>query len=614
MGVFWAVAGCLSLFVPHLASAQSGVMYAWSGLPYTGELVALIVLALLSMRFELPDVLRARLPKVALGATMSLLVFEMVAAVFGAFAAHFLPLAFAEEALHVAAVWACLACASRRADVHKCQGGRVGLLSALFFLGGMFWYLSVSAMRAGNPWAMRLELLMWAASLLWALPIVCAAHVCHLDRRAFWSLAAAPFTGAFVANRACNLALRLGVKALLFPKGWPLLIVGPALSFVAFALLIAFSAKDSEDVSEPSSQTDKESQDSALPLHLIPGYQLLSARERQILLRTLEGATSSEVADELDVAATTVRTYRARAYEKLGVSSPDEVLEALRLAIEKPVPMPVEPVENMSPAVRTLAERMAPPVACLAVGSLAAATAFATWALPFASARLVATVALFAAALVTGIVGRGLRRTDTEPRYAVLSVMAGAASALALASVVAGPVAFALRRTVFAAAVVTLCVWAAYRARPFDEGAAIRALAFFGLIGVALVPQGSNVQAILRSLMPLPLCCALLIAVGVLLRAALKDHLAQLASVVLMGDARILAYLEGRGIPTLQARVALLTARDYPLGGIAATLSMTASAVTQSRMRTYRDLGVANKQELIALLERDAGLVGKGRG
>ena len=54
--------------------------------------------------------------------------------------------------------------------------------------------------------------------------------------------------------------------------------------------------------------------------------------------------------------------------------------------------------------------------------------------------------------------------------------------------------------------------------------------------------------------------------------------------------------------------MALLTARDYPLGGIAATLGLADSTVNNYRTRTYAELGVKGKTELIELLEKEAGL------
>ena len=627
--MFWVAIGCLAICAPHLASSPSGVVYAWSGLPYTGELVALTVASLFAARFKLPDNLRKRLPHAVLAAAALMLAFEAVAAIFGAFAAHFIPLALVEGFLHVAAVFLWLLRAAPEEDVRSCSRFRVSVASAFLALGGALWFAATAAMRAANAHAPQLELLMWAAALACALPYALAVQTFAnalrepveganclesrkapaTSRREFWRLAAAPFVGAFIANRTWLFALRLGVEALVFPKGWPVLFAGALLAIVAFALLKALPRSEGEDASAEVPQSHEPSANPELPLYLIPGCQTLSSRERQILVRTLGGATSADVADELGVAATTVRTYRARAYEKLGVAGPEEVLAALRLAIEEPVPMPAEPVADMSPAMRTAAERMAPPVAAAAVGSLSAAAIFATWALLPVGMRLAACVILSLAALVAGALLTGQSsQAEGESRFALVSLATGVSAACALAAIVAGPFSFALRRTLLAAAIVAFGAWIVYRARPFDKAAISRAVFFAGFAGIALVPQGANAQAFLRSLLPFAACCALLACAGLVLQGMLKDRLAQVASIALKGDARVLAYFEGRGIPSLQAQVALLTARDYPLGGIAATLSLSASAVTQSRMRTYRELGVSNKDGLVALLVREAGL------
>ena len=75
----------------------------------------------------------------------------------------------------------------------------------------------------------------------------------------------------------------------------------------------------------------------------------------------------------------------------------------------------------------------------------------------------------------------------------------------------------------------------------------------------------------------------MLFAAWLLIRRASHDELAAIASTELERDARILAYLNGRGLKELVAQMALLTARDYPLGGIAATLGLSESTVTHYR-------------------------------
>jgi DNA-binding CsgD family transcriptional regulator len=56
---------------------------------------------------------------------------------------------------------------------------------------------------------------------------------------------------------------------------------------------------------------------------------LLTKRERQVILRILDGVTIENIASELGLKPTTVITYRSRAYEKLGISSRYELFSAV---------------------------------------------------------------------------------------------------------------------------------------------------------------------------------------------------------------------------------------------------------------------------------------------
>jgi DNA-binding CsgD family transcriptional regulator len=56
---------------------------------------------------------------------------------------------------------------------------------------------------------------------------------------------------------------------------------------------------------------------------------LLTKRERQVILRILDGVTVEQIAGELDLKPTTVVTYRSRAYEKLGISSRRQLFSAV---------------------------------------------------------------------------------------------------------------------------------------------------------------------------------------------------------------------------------------------------------------------------------------------
>ena len=57
---------------------------------------------------------------------------------------------------------------------------------------------------------------------------------------------------------------------------------------------------------------------------------MLSEREREVVRLIANGYTNPEIAEQLNVAERTVKTYRARAIEKLGFSSRAEITAYVR--------------------------------------------------------------------------------------------------------------------------------------------------------------------------------------------------------------------------------------------------------------------------------------------
>ena len=69
-------------------------------------------------------------------------------------------------------------------------------------------------------------------------------------------------------------------------------------------------------------------------LGLEDSYELLTAREREILQLVAEGRTNKEVANELNISLTTVETHRTHILQKLGLHSvPKLILYAVRKGI-----------------------------------------------------------------------------------------------------------------------------------------------------------------------------------------------------------------------------------------------------------------------------------------
>jgi DNA-binding CsgD family transcriptional regulator len=91
---------------------------------------------------------------------------------------------------------------------------------------------------------------------------------------------------------------------------------------------------------------------------------LLTQRERQVILRILDGITVEKIAAELGLKPTTVITYRSRAYEKLGIKSRRELFSAVLRNRKganprQPVSLPDNPSRFNGPtyATRTGADR-----------------------------------------------------------------------------------------------------------------------------------------------------------------------------------------------------------------------------------------------------------------
>lgn len=58
-----------------------------------------------------------------------------------------------------------------------------------------------------------------------------------------------------------------------------------------------------------------------------PVHEVLSDREFEVLRLLASGHTSSQIADELNLAVTTISTYRARIYEKTGMKTSAELMQ-----------------------------------------------------------------------------------------------------------------------------------------------------------------------------------------------------------------------------------------------------------------------------------------------
>lgn len=66
-----------------------------------------------------------------------------------------------------------------------------------------------------------------------------------------------------------------------------------------------------------------------------PPFDKLTAREREVCARVLLGYTTHAIALDLNIAPTSVATYRKRAYSKLGIATQNELFALCLAAIER---------------------------------------------------------------------------------------------------------------------------------------------------------------------------------------------------------------------------------------------------------------------------------------
>ena len=136
--------------------------------------------------------------------------------------------------------------------------------------------------------------------------------------------------GAFIGTDAATVACGSATAAA--EASWAL----PASFALAAASLVLLALPRGRDVQAASAcgegRGDAAGEDvrTASRLDAIPGAEGLSSREAQVAAAELAGASDADIADELGVKPQTVSTYRSRMYQKLGVSSRAELLEAAR--------------------------------------------------------------------------------------------------------------------------------------------------------------------------------------------------------------------------------------------------------------------------------------------
>ena len=610
MNVVGLAIGVLLLAIPHLAAAQTGFVAAWGGLPFPGELLAVILAGTLAP--HVPNKLRPHAPTALIASASLLAAFEAWCLAQGHAGMNAIAVGLAEEALHGLAmalwvVWLAFERAGRGGEANVALYVAAGLSGAL-------WYAGMGELRLDEAMDVAsIELVGWGFTLAWS---VCAVAFLHREsgRGTRGSLAVvAVFSGVLLGNRGWWILYPLDVRFLI--PGPVLAAVSVAIMLVCAILAWVLSARalpeDCDTMEEPASLLDAAGLDTAQ----------LTAREREALELALEGATVDRSAESMGIARSTVASYRSRALSKLGIGSTQELLAMIR---EKE--SIAEPSEKREEAARVWQSRACQsfwdPKRASQAALLLALSLAVRFLVPQAFANAL-IVTIFACVFVAGIKALLRIRQKGSTAEIMVALLIGGACALALAGCAFGPKIYLARRIVLSLPIIYLLL-SVLRHFPYAGSSAsgqscpymrVRAVALTsaGLVGCALVPPGAHAIVVLTGAgWTTGFAVCVLVCAELLCATAHDRRLADLANASLAGDERKLAYLRGCGLGELEASVALLTAQGFNRSQTAASLAVSPSTVSAYRSSAYRALGVTDRQGLAALLSEQAGAGGKG--
>ena len=396
--------------------------------------------------------------------------------------------------------------------------------------------------------------------------------------RRIWVVAGA---GLWLGNR---LAAAFSVASL--STGFPPVWLSPLMMGAALILAWASSRRKNESVPAADEAPLVELKWSGV-LSQLPGYDDLSRREREVLELTLEGRTAKDIASALSIASSTAASYRVRAYQKLGVASPQEILAAAaRLMVAD-----CEPDEVLDNSVRAAKADyfrslliLLLCVACSVMGRL------------LYRPYLACVVAVLAGLALCVCAWKAGSESSSIP-----TMIAGLSQGFALCAALYGCWDLGAFITAF------LIVCALHSA----EGGLWESAGASALAVSALIP-GMGSGGILAASSPamLLLSALLLVLARLIVLMQSQKRATVAASLVSTGEKRVMAYLEGRGLSELRAKICLLTAYGFDSAAIADALFVSTSTVSNYRSKAYADLGVCGKEEMVALLRRDAGFAG----
>lgn len=410
---------------------------------------------------------------------------------------------------------------------------------AVWVAGGVALLLAPGVARTmGEGGHLPLDYYLWTSAI--PLAFVAAAFAWALrDSLARWRRAlggaalAALLVYLAVLWASCSGSMRLG-----FVLRWP----EWALRYVAWVLwgasLVVWALPSGDErVSSP--------------VGCRPGVETLTGREREVVEALVTGSTQAQVAEALAISPSTVATYRARACEKLGVASLDEVLPHEVGAAAVPPAMGVTSSGALPLMVMALC-------AGLTLRMLTRVVVTGADAL----SQALGTLAVLAALVVPWLVLVGyarLRNMRVRPRRPTAGL-----SIVLLALLTAGM------------------------------------LVGGGRYGLE-VRLGSDTLSV-NAFAPIAYTGAL---------AALAPHLLwpKTRESMRLDEERCVLYLRGRGAGELQAHVLFKIALGLSTPEVCEALHVAPGTVNAYRAQGYELLGVHTSRQLADLLARDVGLI-----
>ena len=594
MGKLALVLGCVAAASPN-ALCGSGFFVTTAGVATAPALAAaalyfLIVAPQVSALFESFD-FRPRLAKLSVVLSAALILIEygaLVALAVGRREGVYAVFGF-EQALHFAA----LAMALAAAGPFEAWAGPSAIRWGSFALGALSLACSI-AMSAMGPDGL---LGPWAVAAFG----VCAAVVLSISY--YVTADGARCTGAFFCGSLLMSAIQRFINwrciSIFKMPAWAA--ISLCLVTIADAVALFVLARwQGEAIQEGPRGTCGDERPSAEdPASVVReallglrGGGALSERELEVACGLACGHSVAEIAQELGVSASTVSTYRARAYEKLGVETNAQLVASLTRPSSQP-----DSEDAQKPIFRS---RLLPGVA-LAAACVAGCLCVCYEGDGALVAYNVALVAAGALLIAVGPIRIG--EGGQSLGYSLAGVLVGLSmSAVLVLSPVApgGFLGVALFAFVLAISVVA-SVWAA------QEGLGSQQALGAGLGLLAMI----SVSYSGRYISPWMLLCftlACIAAAAVLLWVGARGRRGKLVEKTLDGEVRARLYLEGRGLSSLEAGVALMAARGATATETALALNMSPSSVAAYKSRGLKKLGVEGIGDLRELLKKDAGL------